>query len=204
MPSRYAGNLQLEAAKGVRVGDDLTTLDPRRDDRSTGLSSKLSELGKAEILVVEVLVDHTHHAVLAVVADLLCAVVPNGVRGLNHNLEDILSLSLFGGKVEAGEEASAISDRLARGVEAGLGDGVVLGEEVPFNHVSNLGDNVVGIEAEATETGNNRVGNSGQRDGSGRGVADGVGGSCRGGASGEEESRESLDREHFEVASCVF
>ena len=61
------------------------------------------------------------------------------------------------GKVEAGEETSAISERLAGLAEAGLGDGVVGGEEVPLDYVADFSDDVVGVEAKTTETGVDRV-----------------------------------------------
>jgi hypothetical protein len=87
-----------------------------------------------------------------VVALLLRAVVPDRLGVLHNNLEDVRSLAFARGKVEAGEESSTVGERLAGLAEAGLGDGVVGGEEVPLDYIADLSDDIVGVEAKATET----------------------------------------------------
>jgi len=94
------------------------------------------------------------------VALLLRAIVPDWLGILNHDLEDIRSLAFLSSKVEAGEEPSAISERLARLAKAGLSNGVVGGEEVPFDDVTDFSDDVVGVETETTEAGVDEVGYS--------------------------------------------
>jgi hypothetical protein len=194
---------RLEAAVGVGVGNDRAALDNRGNDRSASGSSKLTELGQAVSLVVKVLVDDTDHAALAVVALGLGAVVPDGLAVVeDHGLEDIVGLALGGHKVEAGEEAKAVGRRRAGSVEVGLGDGVVGGEEVPLHDIANIGDDVVGVEAEAAEAGNDRVSDSGELNSVVGIVAGGLCGRS-GDAGGEEESSgESLEGEHLEGWDC--
>lgn len=156
---------RLEATVGVGVGNDLSTLLNWGDDRLDSLSGKLLVSSEAEVLVIKVLVDYTNHAILAVVSHLLSTVVPDGLGVLNHNLEDIRSLALLGREVEAGEETAAVGERLAGLTEAGLCDGVVLGEEVPLDNVADFSDDVVGIESKTTEAGVDGVGYSGKSDG---------------------------------------
>ena len=119
----------LDTSEGVGVGLDLAAGDLSGSDRLGSLGSQLLVLGEAEILVVKVLVDDASHAALAVVASGLRAVVPDGLLVLDSDLEDIGSLALLGGKVEARGEA--IGERLAGLAEAGLDHGVVAREEVP-------------------------------------------------------------------------
>jgi len=158
---------------------------------------------EAEVLVVKVLVDDTNHAVLAVVAVLLRAVVPDGSLVLNNDLEDIGSLALLSGEVEAGEETVTLGERLAGLAEAGLGDGVVVGEEVPLDNVTDLGDDVVGVEAETAKAGIDGVGDTGEGDDLVGMVALGLarGGSSRDSSSEEESGGEGLEREHFDGCS---
>lgn len=131
-----------------------------------------------EILVIKVLVNHTIHAILAMVAILLRAVVPDGLLILDHNLEDIGCLALSDHEVEAAEEACAVRQGLAGLAEGGLRDGVVAREEVPFDDVADLCDHVVGVEAETAEAGDDGVGYACEVDGSRGGRADGVCGCC--------------------------
>lgn len=72
---------------------------------------------KAEQLVVEVLVDDSDHALLAVVASRLGTVVPDGLLVLNDDLEDLRSLVLLGWEAEPREETGVASQGLA-----GLGE----------------------------------------------------------------------------------
>ena len=153
---------------------------------------------EAEVLVVKVLVDNTSHAHLAVVSLLLRAVVPDWLCVFDDNLEDIGSLAFHGGEVEASEETSAISERLARLAKAGLGNGVVGRKEVPFDDVTDLSDDVVGVEAEATEAGVDGVGYSGEGDGLVGVGANGLGSWGCEGSRGKERDREDLG-EHFDL-----
>ncbi|KAI6758789.1 hypothetical protein HG530_011029 [Fusarium avenaceum] len=181
-------NCSLEATVGVRVRANLSALLNRRDNRHTSQGSELLVAAQAKVLVVKVLVDNTNHAGLAVVALLLRAVVPDGLLVLDGKLEDIGSLALLGSKVETGEETSAVGEGLAGLAEAGLSDGVVHGEEVPLDDVTNLGDHVVGIEAESTQAGVDGVGHAGESDGL-VGVTTGcLGGWGRGDSGGDKES----------------
>lgn len=95
---------------------------------------------------------------------LLRAVVPDRLGVFNHDLEDIGSLALLGGKVEAGEETGAVGEGLAGLGKAGLGDGVVRREEVPLNYITDLSDDVVRVEAKTTEACVDGVGDTGESD----------------------------------------
>lgn len=152
------------------------------------------------IIVVKVTVDDTNHAVLAVGADSLWAVIPDRALILDDKLEYIVRLALSNGEMESREEGRAISERLAWVGKVGLGDGVVAREEVPLDDVANLSDDVVGVEAEATEAGNDGVGDSSERDGSSGMVPRSVGGNGRG-AGGEEEGGDDGLGEH--VDGCL-
>jgi hypothetical protein len=112
----------LETAEWVGVGDDIATLDDWGNDWSASVAGKLTVLGECE-LAVEVLVDDTSHAILAVEASRLGAVVPDGLLVLDNDLEDIGSLALLGW-LEAGEEGVGILG-LAWLAETRLSDGVV-------------------------------------------------------------------------------
>lgn len=120
-------------------------MDQRRDDRGASLSGQ-SLVGGEGVGRIKVLVDHTSHPILAVVARSLSTVVPDGGLVLDDDLEDVGGLWAFGG-LEAAEEGLS-----ERGVgDAGLAEGrlsdrVVLGEEMPLNHVSYLSDDVFRVE----------------------------------------------------------
>jgi len=156
-------------------------------------------LGQAEVGVVKVLVDHTNHAVLAVVADGLRAVVPGRLIRSDHNLEHIRVLALLGREIEAGEETGAVGERLARVGKVGLRNGVVEGQELPLDNVTNLSDDVVRLELETAEAGRDRVSDAGEGYGAVGGVPDGPGGHS-GSAGGEEESGDGGLGEH--VCGC--
>lgn len=155
---------------------------------------------EGEVLVVEVLVDDTRHALRAMVA--LRTIVPDGLLVLDLDLEDVLGLAIVRDELEAGEEGAAVGEGHAGAAEAGLGDGVVLGEEVPLDDVADLGDDVVRVEAQAAQAGDDGV-----RDAVGGGVGGRVaddGGGDGGDAGGEEEGGgEGLEAEHFEVVEVV-
>tara|TARA_R110002003_G_scaffold115_2_gene9924 strand:+ start:43 stop:528 length:486 start_codon:yes stop_codon:yes gene_type:complete len=76
------------------------------------------------LIRVEVLIDHTAHAGLAMVPDSLRAVVPERIFVLHLEGEDVVGLALCGGEVEAGEDAAAVGEGLAGLVEGGLDNGV--------------------------------------------------------------------------------
>ena len=77
----------------------------------------------------------------------LGAVVPDGLLVLDHEGEDVLGLLARGsGEVEATEEAMRLW--LAGLVEGGLGDGVVLGQEVELDHITDFSDYVLRLEVE--------------------------------------------------------
>jgi hypothetical protein len=120
---------------------------------------------EAEVLVIKVLVDNTNHTILAMVSHLLSTVVPDRLGIFDYNLEDIRSLALLGREVETSEEATAVGERLAGLTEAGLGDGMVLGEEVPLDNVADFSDDVVGVEAKTTEASVDGVGYTSESDG---------------------------------------
>lgn len=101
----------------------------------------------------------------------LRAVVPEGILVLDGELEDVGSLTGIGFKVETGEDAVAASKRLAWLVEGGLCNGVVLGEEVEFDQIADLGDNVLGLEVKTRvlsgATGEDAVDDTSRADGVG-------------------------------------
>lgn len=80
------------------------------------------------------------------IANSLGAVVPERLFAGDLKGEDVGSLAVVGLEVEAGEDT--VFERLAWLVERGLSDGVVLGKEVELNVVTNLGDNVLGLEVQ--------------------------------------------------------
>lgn len=151
---------------------------------------------EAEVLVVKVLVDNTSHTHLAMVTLLLRAVVPDWLGVFDDNLEDVGSLAFHGGEVKASEETGAVSERLTRFAKAGLGNGVVGGEEVPFDDVTDLSHDVVGVEAETTETCVDGVGYPSEGDGLVGVGANGLGSRGCKGSRGEERDGEDLG-EHF-------
>lgn len=67
--------------------------------------------------VIEVLVDNTAHALLAVVAVRLTAVVPERLLVLHEKRENVVGLATWGCEVETGEDARSIGERLAWLVE---------------------------------------------------------------------------------------
>jgi len=98
---------RLEAPKRVRVLDDLATLDDRRNNGNTSVSSCSHIFSQGVSLGIEILVDNTGHASLAVVAVGLGAVVPDGIVVGNDDLEDVGGLAAGGG-LEAGEEGGGV------------------------------------------------------------------------------------------------
>jgi len=79
----------LESAQRVGVGNDTAAVaHDRRCDRGVGESSPLLVVRKS-IWAIEVLVDDTGHAVLAVAAHGLGAVIPERLSILDNNLEDV-------------------------------------------------------------------------------------------------------------------
>lgn len=109
-------------------------------------------MGSQGVGPVEVLVDDTSHAVLAVVACGLGTVVPDGGLVLDDDLEDVGSLWALGG-LEAAEEGLGEGGVRDAGLAEGrLGDRVVFGEEVPLDDVSDLSDDVFWVEEEGAST----------------------------------------------------
>jgi len=81
--------MRLESAQRVGVGNDTAAVaHDRRSDGGVGESSPLLVVRKS-IWAVEVLVDDTGHAVLAVAAHGLGAVIPERLSILDNNLEDV-------------------------------------------------------------------------------------------------------------------
>ncbi len=76
----------------------------------------------------------------------LGAVVPEGVLIHDSDGEDAIGLAGRGSKVEAGEDGIGAAERLAGLVKGRLDHSVVLGQEVPFDYVANLGDDVLRLE----------------------------------------------------------
>lgn len=195
--------MKCEPSLGVGVGQDDTALLDIRHDGDSSQSGQLAVLGEAEVLVVEVLVDDTDHAALAVVAHGLGAVVPDGLRVvLDDDLEHIGRPALLGTEVEAGEEAGAVGQGLAGVGKVGLDDGVVEGQELELDNVTNLGDDVVRLEAETAETGGDGVGDTGQGDSARRLIPRGGSGSGLGAGGEEEDGGDGGLGEHLEGV-CV-
>lgn len=98
-------------------------------------------------------VDHTDHTILAMLA--LCAVEPDGCRGIGDFVcESLVGNSLgVGSRNKAGPEA--VVQRLARGGEGGLGDGVVLGPEAESNGVAHICADAIGLEDKLASLGAN-------------------------------------------------
>jgi len=95
---------------------------------------------------VEVLVDNTAHAFLAVVPVGLRAVIPDRVSVLHSKGEDVWRFTRGGVEVEAREDGVVAAERLAWLVERGLHESVRLGEEVKFHEVAGFCDYVFGLE----------------------------------------------------------
>jgi len=111
----------LETTLRVGVEDAIATLDVGLAGGDAGGSSKLLVLGQG-VGRVEVLVDDTGHAVLAVAARGLAAVVPDRGTVLHDDLEDFRVLAVVGGE-EAREEGVGVL-WLAGLAERGLDDRV--------------------------------------------------------------------------------
>jgi hypothetical protein len=129
---------------------------------------------RKRLIARKVLIDDARHTRLAVVACGLTAVVPEGVLVLDLEREDAVGLALHGRKVEAREDALVAAERRAWLVEGGLHDGVVLGQEVEFDQVTDLGHDVLGLEVEAVVGGGGARGDAVHA----AGRADFVGGGC--------------------------
>ena len=156
------------------------------------LAGQLLVPSQAEVLVIKVLVDDADHALLAVLAVGLGAVEPDGVLGVDNELEDAVGFPLVSGKEEAREEAGAVAKGLARVGKAGLHHAVVGRHELPLDHVANVRDNVVRLEFElACEAGDDRVCYARLGDGA-RGEVGGCGGGSGHGSCGQEGDGEEL------------
>lgn len=125
----------------------------------------------------------------------LGAVVPNRVLVLDHNLENIRGLPFRDG-LEPAEEGSASQSGVgdARLPKGGLRDRVVLGEEVPFDHVANLGDDILWVEDEgAAAACDHAVGYACVGHGAGGEVGVAGGGCGGGGGQGQEGGEDGED-----------
>jgi hypothetical protein len=201
-PSNASQSSRLDARERVRVGNDSSTGNVWWRDGSASQSS-LGLVGRERIRSIEVLVDHSAHALLAMVVLGLRAVEPGRVLVLDFDLEDIGALAGRGIEVEAGEET--VIKRLARLGEAGLDNGMVLWEIVELDNLANFSYNVLRVEDElASATSDHSVGDLGSGVGSGwtrdsgarRGsecARDQSSSSCRGVESSGSE------RNHFEL-----
>lgn len=107
-------------------------------------NTRLLVLSEGLLRVIERLVDNTAHALLAMIAVDLTAIIPEWFFRLNLEREHIRCLAGGCWEVETGEDTAA--ERLARSVEGRLSDGVVLGEEVELDVVSDFCDDVLGLE----------------------------------------------------------
>jgi hypothetical protein len=110
---------------------------------------------------VEVLIDHSAHALLAMCS--LTAVVPERIQICHSVGKDEITFAFFSGKVEAREDALFGTNgltRLARLIESGLDDAVVGFNEVPFDVVADCCYNVLGLEVEATVGGGGACSNA--------------------------------------------
>ena len=178
------------------VGDDVTTLGREDIGRRLlgGSADRLSLVRSKGLVAVEVLVDDTGHAFLAMVADRLGAVVPEGLLVLDGKGEDVGGLSDVGLEVEAGEDTRAARKGLAGLVEGGLHHGVVLGQEVELDQVSDLGDNVLRFEVE-TIVGSGGTSKDAVDDTGGWGGGWGSGGKAQKGGGSDSEGGEG---DHFD------
>lgn len=137
----------------------------RRDNADLS-EGRLGLVGREGAGRVEVLVDHTSHSLLAMAAGGLGTVVPNGVVIFDQNLENIRSfgLALSGGLEAAEERDRDVGVRDAGRCKGGLGNAVVLGQELPLDDIADVCDDILGIEDELTSTtGNDSVCYSGER-----------------------------------------
>lgn len=192
---------RLESSERVGVGDDAAVRS--LNSRAARGVGKLGEVvvGGESVGRVKVLVDDAGHALLAVVPLGLGAVEPDGLLVLDGDLEDVLTLTLGDVEVEAGEEpdlgVSGVGQGLAGLAEGRLGDGVVQGGKVPFDHITNLGNDVVGFECQRTASCSDCVGDACQRDGVGRGPGVYSAGWCSKSRGNEESSGKGLG-EHLD------
>jgi hypothetical protein len=149
----------LEPAQRVRVGDACSALNVglhlRRGNPRAGEISVPGEGGVG----VETLVDDARHSVLAVRANILSAVEPNGGLVLDDNLEDFARLALGDGE-EAGKEGARVL-WLAGRAKGGLDDGMVAGSKVELYYLADLSHDVVGIEFQSASADNDGVGDFG-------------------------------------------
>lgn len=140
---------------------------------------------RERLIAVEVLIDNAAHAALAMIAGCLAAVVPEGLGVLDGELEHVGRLALLGGEVEAGEDAGAAGERLARLVERRLHHGVVLGQEVELDEVADFGDDVLRLEVQTAvldgAAGEDAVDDARGADGGGCGGGEAEEEGCRGG-----------------------
>lgn len=194
----------LKPTVRIGVGNNLANVFHGRDDARARQGRRLLVLLQAEIGIIKVLVDDASHALLAVVALLLGAVIPNRLLVLDLELEDIVRLALARGELEAGEEAGPVGQGLARLGKGGLHEGMVLREEVPFYNVPNLGDDIVRVESEPAQAGDDGVCYSREGGGLG-GVAGGRVAGCWGGRGGGRQKKgcDGFERHFFFLDLCV-
>ena len=169
------GNSYPLRAEGV--GNNVSAITRlRRRDRRVGKSSSLL-VSSERLVAIEVLVDDEGHSALAVEASGLRAVEPQRSLVLDGEGEDVGGFAGLSHEVEAREDGIVV-DGLAGLLERGLGEAVVLGEEVDFDEVADLSDDVFGLEVEASicgsGTGEDAVDDTGLRGvkGSGSGEAE--------------------------------
>src|SRR6266480_7820225 len=79
----------LESAQRVGVRNDPATVTHNRRSEGVVGESSLLFIGRKSVGAVEVLVDDARHAVLAVAAYGLSAVIPERLSVLDDNLEDV-------------------------------------------------------------------------------------------------------------------
>lgn len=97
-------------------------------------------------ILVEVLIDHSTHALLTMRS--LATVIPERIRIRYLMRKHKVILALFGGVVEAREDSVDATDGLARLIESRLHDAVVGFEEVKFDVVANCCYDVLGLEVQ--------------------------------------------------------
>lgn len=173
--TRYAGNKSLcrkrdtnqtlPSAQHLWVlwWRNLTTLHPRRRDRSPSQSSSLF-VGAQGIRPIKVLVDNTSHAHLTMRSLRLGAVEPDWIFVHDVDCEDVWCFARSCGH-EAAEETGfvAILDKWrARLGEGRLGEGMVGGTEVDFDQVADFCDDVFRVKVETAQAGDDGVGCAGE------------------------------------------
>ncbi|KAF3932410.1 hypothetical protein ABW19_dt0208574 [Dactylella cylindrospora] len=203
--TRTRSIMRLEPAERIWVGDEVSTVNPRWSSRHATIEhSVLLVLSKSSWRVV-VLVDDTGHTVLAMVSNGLSAVEPDWILVGDGDLEDLVALALSNGD-KAGEEGFAVRLGVAGVEEVGLDDGVVPWEEVELDDFTDLGDNVVWVEVEASAADDDGVSDAvvlgwspvvAARDFSGAGWSGGGASDEDGSQSGGDDS-DGLGSEHFD------